>query len=723
MSLLAGFRVAQLGKGLAAAVCGRLLADVGADVICTDPDLSTPLAAYLNHGKTVVGPDPAATRDALSGAEVIVCEGRPAELRARQHDAESLRQWNTHAAVVVIAPFGQTGPRSGDPATDLTLCFASGIARLLTGQADDLAEAPIRPVGEQSAFIGGIAAACAGMHAAFAAGSGATIDVSIQEALATLAMTELASAGLTGKRRSRKRLTDGNGATVCILPACDGYVAISPREERQWAAWLAAMGSPGWGGDPRFASKPDRVANWDALHALMSAWSRGHAKQWIADAAQQAHVPSFPLREPAEQLDTPQLGHRRFYRSVAVGGRTVKAPGPPFGLTITDAAKATAARSSGPLPLSGVRVLDFSWVIAGPTTTRYLAAMGAEVIKVEAPGRGDPGRASDLHTVLGQAKRGIVLDLKKPEAVALARALAGRSDVLIENFATGVMDRLGLGAAALQTLNPGLVYVSASGLGRTGPEAQAVAYGTLLQCYAGFAGLNRHPDIPPRVGFAWLDPMCGLMLAFIVAAALWRRRREGVARIDFSMIEAMLWTMAEPLLATQLEGPPEPRGNFSRCHVPHGAYRCAGDDEWISVAVTGDEEWRTLCCIVPALSPMAGLKFSKRAEQRAAIDHVLAEWLRPRNARATEAVLLRAGIPAAALANSLDLVNSAHLAERGFWQAHGKGVLPGLPWRASFGRKSGPAPELGADTEAVLRDALDLSGHEIAALRRSGALG
>ena len=106
------------------------------------------------------------------------------------------------------------------------------------------------------------------------------------------------------------------------------------------------------------------------------------------------------------------------------------------------------------LPLSGIRVLDFSWVIAGPTTTRYLAAMGAEVIKVEAPGKGDPGRESELHTVLGQAKKSIVLDLKKPEAVEIARALAAKSDILIENFATGVMDRLGLGAEALKAVNP-----------------------------------------------------------------------------------------------------------------------------------------------------------------------------------------------------------------------------------------------------------------------------
>ncbi len=104
--------------------------------------------------------------------------------------------------------------------------------------------------------------------------------------------------------------------------------------------------------------------------------------------------------------------------------------------------------------------------------------------------------------------------------------------MLVENFATGVMDRLGLGADALREVNPGLIYVSASGLGRTGPEARAVAYGTLLQCYSGFAGLNRHPEIPPRVGMAWLDPMCGLMLAFVTAAALWRRDRSGDGGAD-----------------------------------------------------------------------------------------------------------------------------------------------------------------------------------------------
>ena len=730
MSILAGLEVAQIGPGLAAAVCGRLFADVGARVRCVEPDVaSIPLAKHLNDGKAVVSGDPAAARAVIASAALIVCEGRPRELRARSHSIDALRRINPTAPIVAISPFGQTGPNADDPATDLTLFFASGIARMLTGQVDDLDEAPIRPVGEQSAIIGGIAAACAGMHAVLASDKipGATIDVSIQEALATLTITELARAGLSGKSWARKRLSDGNGATVCILPARDGYAAISPRDEHQWAAWVGVMGSPEWATDPRFATKPQRVANWDRLHALMSDWSRGYDKQAIADMAQAAHVPSFPLRELREQLQSAQLAQRGFWRSGEIDSRTVTLPGSPFGLEVAkpDLTTATPKDAGGSrMPLACIRVLDFSWVIAGPTATRYLAAMGAEVIKIEAPGRGDPGRGSELHTVLGQAKRGIVLDLKKPEAIAVARALATKSDVLVENFATGVMDRLGLGAEALRDINPDLVYVSASGLGRTGPEARAVAYGTLLQCYAGFAGLNRQPEVPPRVGLAWLDPMCGLMLAFVTAAALWHRRHAGgVARIDFSMLEAMLWTMIEPLLAQQLGAPPQPVGNRSDRHAPHGAYRCAGDDDWIALAVTSDQEWRRLCAVIPELASLSELGAPQRLKQRRAIDRTLAGWARAQAAAGAAEILRKAGVPSASLATSRDLVGCDHLRQRGFWDANGAGVLPGMPWHASFGRVSGPAPELGADTDAVLRNLLELSSDRIAALRKSGALG
>lgn len=725
MSLLHGLHVVQLGPGLAAAVCGRLFADSGAHVAATEPMRSDGLAGFLDHGKPLADKLP----DVLSAADVIICEGAPSELRARGHDPASLRQLNARATIATLSGFGQHGRDAERPATDLTLFCASGIARMLTGQVDDPSEPPLHPVGHQSAFIGGLAAACAAMAAIAARDEAAVIDVSLQEALATLAASELAQVGLGEAGWSRRRHKDGNGATVTILPASDGYVAISPREERQWARWLEVMGNPDWAGDPRFARKPDRVDNWDALYDLMCSWSRDKTKKWIADSAQAAHVPSFPLSELAEHLTSAQLRHRDFFKPVPLDGRTVEAPSAPFRLTPTNLAPHAAARQtvprSSPRPLDGLRVLDFSWVIAGPTATRHLAALGAQVIKVEAPGRGDPARTSHLHTVLGQGKKGIVLDLKHAKGVDIAKALVAQSDVLIENFATGVMDRLGLDAATLQAANPNLVYLSASGLGRTGPGSDKVAYGTLLQSYAGFAGLNRHPATRPRVGFAWLDPMCGLMLPFIVAAAIWHRQRDGGRgmRIDFSMLEAMVWTLAEPLIDAQRGATPEPAGNASMSMAPHNVYPCTGDDQWIGLAVRGDGDWQRLCGHVPGLAPRSHLGLAGRQAALDEIDATIAAWTGDLDAAAIAAELTAIAIPAAAVASARDLVADAHLAARGFWEAVPGGVLPGLPWQASFGRDSGPAPALGGDTDAVLADVLGMSDAQIAAARAAGALG
>ena len=210
-------------------------------------------------------------------------------------------------------------------------------------------------------------------------------------------------------------------------------------------------------------------------------------------------------------------------------------------------------------------------------------------------------------------------------------------------------------------------------------EARAVAYGTLLQCYAGFAGLNRHPGRAPRVGMAWLDPMCGLMLAFAVAAAVWRRRRGAASRIDFSMIEAMLWTMAEPLFAAQEQAAPKA--------ATGSVWPCVGEDAWVATGPLG---------VAPS------------ADQSA-----------PDAAQAQ----LRAGIPAASLASSLDLVNDLHLHARGFWEKTEAGTLPGLPWQASFGSAHGPARPLGADTDSVLHETLGMTQAEIATLRRDGVVG
>ena len=267
--------------------------------------------------------------------------------------------------------------------------------------------------------------------------------------------------------------------------------------------------------------------------------------------------------------------------------------------------------------------------------------------------------------------------------------------------------------------------VSASGLGRTGPEADRVAYGTLLQCYTGFAALNGHPDAPPRVGMAWLDPMCGLMLALIATAAVYERLTTGrIHRVDFSMVEAMLWTMSEPLIRAQLGLTVEARGNASEEYSPHGVYAAQGDDAWLSVAVRDDADWAALRKIVSGLDQLGPLDAVGRREHTAKIEQVLGDWTRTRSANKAADALQGAGVPAAAVVGASALVEDAHLATRGFWQTPaGTTKLPGLPWQTTLPVRATPAPSLGADSEVVLADVLGLDDTTLRQLRDAGTFG
>jgi crotonobetainyl-CoA:carnitine CoA-transferase CaiB-like acyl-CoA transferase len=749
---LAGVRVLEVGLERSVAVAGRVFADLGAEVIV----LERPAAASyvtLDADKRIA-PHASAedTATALASADLLLFGGELEAVRLADATPEELRTRHPRLVVAAITPFGLTGPRASQPGTDLTVFHASGLSRLLIGQVEDLeADPPVRAAGEQSAFIGGITAATGAIEALLRqqqSGVGDLVDVSLQEALACMAIRDLASPAHGGEPMPRRRHLDGNGTTVTILPTRDGYIAISPREERQWQTWLGVMGEPAWGREPRFETKADRAEHFDELHALMSEWSSVRTRREVFEAGQGAHVPCFPLSTPADLLDDRQLQHRRFWRRLAPIDGPITVPGPPWGHPRGDAhptelsaharwrdrPESSATTATTARPLEGVRVLDFSWVIAGPTCTRYLAAWGAEVIKVETSARPDPGRASELHSVLGEGKLGVTLNMKHPDALEVARQLVAASDVLVENFATGVMERFGLGDEALRELNPNLVLLSASGMGRTGPDAGLVAYGTLLQSFTAFAALNGEPGRAPRIGMAWLDPMCGLMMALAVGAALLDQRRnesppEG-ARIDFSMVEALLGTMPGPVLEYQLSGEtPSPAGNTDATYAPHDAYRARSDDAWVALAVTTDDQWQALCATIDELAPLAHLDAAERRAATAEIDAAIVGWVATRDAKEAADLLLAAGVPAATPADSRSLFDDAHLDARGFYgevtHPDGKTLrLPGLPWR-SAARESNPpspAPALGEHTAEVLARVLDLTPERVEELRTAGAL-
>jgi crotonobetainyl-CoA:carnitine CoA-transferase CaiB-like acyl-CoA transferase len=745
LNLLNGLSVVELGPGLAGAVCGQSFVEAGADVTRASSDAENDnVWLAVNHGKQ----RPAVMADTgqpLSDADLIVIDSTPAGASAARGLIEQARSSNPNALIVVITPFGLTGPDADFSGGDLITFHASGMGRLLMGQVEDTeAEPPVRAAGDQSAFVAGVTAACAAMLAL--AGeqplNGELIDVSTQEALACTAIRELAAPAYGAPSQLRKRDGDGNGSTVSIIPASDGFVAISTREERQWKSWLEVTGDPEWGHEERFATKADRGTNWGALHALISEWSTTHPKQWIYETAQDAHVPSFPLETPGDLLSSPQLLHRGFFTEFEhpIAG-TIRRPGAPYKVhrsigSTPERRTSTTPQTPGTTPpivgpLSGVKVLDLSWVIAGPTSTRYLAALGADVIKIETTGRADPGRASELHAVLGKSKRGITLNLKHPDAIKIAHQLVEQCDVVVENFATGVLDRLGLGYEALSKTRPDIVLLSASGLGRTGPDASRVAYGTLIQCYTGFASLNGFPGASPRVGWAWADPLCGLRMAFAIGAALKHRANTGEGgHIDFSMVESLLTTMPGPLIEHQLgESSSGPMGNDHPYVSPHGVYRSSGADQWVAISASSDSEWASLCGLVPELSGRAADEFDVRYRDSERIDAAITAWTSNQSAREAVVALQNAGVSAAPSPDSTEMFRDPHLQERGFYASSpdmdgtNRG-LPGLPWRWPNGERSTQtaAPELGEHTDAVLSEVLGMSDAEIATLRDDGSL-
>ena len=263
------------------------------------------------------------------------------------------------------------------------------------------------------------------------------------------------------------------------------------------------------------------------------------------------------------------------------------------------------------LPLEGIRVADFTWVWAGPFGTMQLAHLGAEVIRIETQNRvcvtrrippwagNEPGvNRSGYFNQYNQGKRSIFLNLKMPEAVEIAKKLVATSDIVTENFASGVMDKMGLGYEELCKIKPDLIMIAMSGYGATGPEKDYVSYGPAQVPMSGLSSLTGHPGFPPmHVGFSYGDPNGGLHGAFAVLCALMYRARTGKGQyIDLSQWETSVAILGEGLMDQVMNGTqPARTGNRDPYMSPHSLFRCQGEDRWVSIAVESEEEWQNLC--------------------------------------------------------------------------------------------------------------------------------
>ena len=380
------------------------------------------------------------------------------------------------------------------------------------------------------------------------------------------------------------------------------------------------------------------------------------------------------------------------------------------------------------LPLDGVRVVDLSWIIAGPTATRFMAAMGAEVIKVGSARRPDPSTRGPAFQAYNQSKLYCALNISSPEGLELVKQLIAVSDVVIENFAVGVIDRLGLSYEAASAARPDIIMVSSSGTGHSGPHKDYVAYGSLLQHYTGWNSISGNPQGEPVPGGLWADPWVGMELAMVTSAALNNRALTGQGQyIDFSMAEALTAGIPGAILDYQMNHRlPEPMGNRDARYAPHGVYHCVGADRWVAIAVTNDEEWQSLCGVIQrpdlAEDPSFADAEGRRTHQDE-LDAAITQWTTLLEDHEATRRLQEAGVPSGPSLDICRVFNDPHLREVGYIsqiQTRDGELreLPGLPWRLEGGEEPifTEAPVLGQHNEYVYQELLGLSGQEMSRL-------
>lgn len=382
------------------------------------------------------------------------------------------------------------------------------------------------------------------------------------------------------------------------------------------------------------------------------------------------------------------------------------------------------------LALDGVRIADFSWQIAGPTCTRYLGTMGAEVIRVESNRRPDPYRERSISHFINQSKKSITLNLSHPKGIDLARQLISVSDVVIENFAPGVIERLGLGYAELQRVKPEIIMLSSAGLGHSGPDMQHVAYGTLIQCFTGWSALQGYPGHEPDIGGIWTDPMVGMMEVFLINAALHRCWEYGEGQyIDLSMAEATTMLLPEVLMDYSMnQRVSGPMGNRDQAYAPQGNYPCQGQDQWIGITVADDVQWRGLCQALNCAELLEDARFCNglnRWRNSDVLDSKISAATRDREPLELMVSLQQVGVPAGPALSVDQLWKSQHLRKRGFFQNYQEHdpeqnirELPVVPWRFDGEVEASVTgqPRRGQHNSYVFDELLGLALPEIEAL-------
>lgn len=391
--------------------------------------------------------------------------------------------------------------------------------------------------------------------------------------------------------------------------------------------------------------------------------------------------------------------------------------------------------------LSGIRVLDLSRVLAGPYCTALLADVGADVIKVETPGRGDDARSlgpfrdgeSVYFAMLNRSKRSVTLNLRSDEGRALLHRLASVSDVLVENFRPGVTGRLGVDYETLRAVNPRLVYVSISGYGQDGPDAHQAAYDLTIQAASGLMNITGFPDGPPtRVGESLADLWAGMCAAWATTTALVERERTGAGTfVDVAMYDALLALQVTALAQYQVTGTPPGRvGNRHPVSTPFDSYRAR--DGLVVIAVANDALFARLAGLIGCPGLADDPRFAsddRRTAHESELRELIERWTSTRSAEEVVAAATGAGVPASAIRDLGEALHSEQSSRRrvlSSFEHPVAGRVDVVQQPVKFGGRCspppGPSPVLGEHTDEVLRTLVGLTPEQLAHARGAGAV-
>jgi crotonobetainyl-CoA:carnitine CoA-transferase CaiB-like acyl-CoA transferase len=770
-SPLEGLVVVEVAPGIPGGYCGKLLADAGADVFRVELQRSdrewveepAGLAArrdtYLNCSKATVRQEAEILYPLLKRADIVVA-GLPEAGEILSAMEPELREQRRASVLLSLSPFGRSGPWAERPATELTLQALCGSAAF-RGLPDG---PPIAVGGSIGDYLTGAWAAGVALAAWRRAARDACCEVADLSQLEVMTLSMQAHEWLHTALMGLPTITRSL-EVPSVETAKDGYVGLTIMTPAQWAGFCQMIERPDLAHDPALSHTLGRWTGRSDVDAAVGPWLAQQCVDDVVDLAAQHRVPATKLGNGASITGFDHFRARGLFVTRPDGCRqprppwitSVANPRPPGVRPEAPRLLPTGKESQGgqspppaaELPLAGVRIVDLTTFVAGPALTAFLAAMGADVVKVESVNRPD-----GLRLVVGPRltephgweyswafqgcnvnKRSITLDLGHDTGRNLLLRLADRADLVIENFSPHVLPQLGLDWKVLHERNSKLVLLRMPAFGLDGPWRDRGGFAQTMEMLSGMAWITGLPDGPPVLPRGPVDFAAAIHGGFAALVALHERDRRGTGlQVEVPMIEVALNLTAEQLFAYDQLGVLLQRQGNRGAGAPQNLYPCAGDDAWIAVAILTDGQWVGLRQAISdpewARAPELAHSIGRRV-QHELLDERLSEWLADKNAQEAADRLCAYGVPAAPVLAPPDVIRNVQLQARGFFErlVHpitGPNLYAGLPVRLERGPSTWnrtPPPTFGQHNVEILLGELAVDPRDWDSYRRAGIIG